>query len=167
MWVVFGETPGAQHGYCDGTVRALQPPDFDEYHKHRTTERRRALGDKRIVVLTNGAIPLSTRYVPIYRIHSRRLFRSGADFYTNWEDSERRKAQKHRFSPPGVQGFYFGLTLDAAIDEAMHYGYGKIDPTEKIILVLDCYFDNLLYLMHPLVIGDIWKKAGLPSTSYI
>jgi hypothetical protein len=109
---------------------------------------------------------LSTRYVPVYRIHSRRLFKPGDAFYANWDDSEHRKAQKHRFSPSGVQGYYFGLTLDAATDEAMHYENGKIDSTAKMILVLDCCFDNLLYLMHPLIISDIWNKVGLPSVSY-
>ncbi len=166
MWVVLGDTPGAQRGYCDGTVRAAHPPDFDEYHKHRTRQRKEALGDTQIAVLRNGAIPLSTRYVPVCRIHSRHRFKSGADFYANWDNSDRRKAQKHRFSASGVQGYYFGLTLDAAIDEAMHYGGGSLDPATKIILVLDCYFDNLLYLMHPLVIGDIWTKVGLPSMPY-
>lgn len=163
-WLQLGEKLERQQGICDGTVHDLPTLDFDEYHKHCTRDRRIVLGDDHIAVLVNGDIPVATRYVPVYRIHNKNYFHSAEHFYLNWDESARRLQQFHRFSPPGTMGFYFGITLEAALDEAMYYSKGPLSD-DQIILVMDCYFDNILYLMHPLVIRDIWKKVGLPDTT--
>jgi hypothetical protein len=165
-WIRIGDRIERQQGLCDDRVPLLQPTQFDEHHKRCATERRAALGDERIVVVMNGAVPVATRHIPVYRIHSRAHFQPAPEFPANWDDTPRRRLAEHRFSPGGVSGYYFGLTLDAALDEALHYGNGSIAADVSLILVMDCYFDNLLYLMHPLVIGDIWKKAGLGDTDY-
>lgn len=163
-WLQLGDRVDRQQGICDGSVHDLPTLDFDEHHKRCTRNRRIALGDEHIAVLANGEIPVSTRYVPLYRIHSKKYFSSAEHFYLNWDESARRKQQRHRFSPEGVTGFYFGLTLDAALDEAMHYAAGELHDNQ-MILVIDCCVDNILYLMHPLVIGHIWKKIGLSDVT--
>ena len=163
-WLQLGDEVERQQGICDGSVHDLPTLKFDDYHKHCTRNRRVALGDEYIAVLANGDIPVSTRFVPLYRIHSKKYFHPAEHFYLNWDESPRRFQQLHRFSPAGTLGFYFGLTLDAALDEAMYYEAGELNDNQ-IILVMDCCLDNVLYLMHPFVIGAIWKKVGLPDTT--
>lgn len=163
-WLQLGVEVENQQGICDGSVHDIPTRQFDEYHKQCTRSRRISLGDDYVAVLVNGDIPVSTRYVPLYRIHSKEYFHSAEHFFLNWDESSRRLNQLHRFSPADTLGFYFGLTLDAALDEAKHYAAGGLSEKHQIILVMDCCLDNILYLMHPLVIGDIWKKAGLPET---
>jgi len=163
-WLQLGVEVENQQGICDGSVHDLPTLDFDEYHKYCTRTRRVSLGDQHIEVLVNGDIPVSTRYVPVYRIHYKNYFHSAEHFYLNWDESSRRRQQLHRFSPAGTLGFYFGLTLDAALDEAKHYATEELNNSQQMILVMDCCLDNILYLMHPLVISGIWKKVGLPET---
>jgi hypothetical protein len=67
-----------------------------------------------------------------------------------------------RYSPYGVEGLYFGLCLEAAEDEARYYGQGKISEDESMILVIDCSFDNVLYLTCG-VLPWIWQAVGLPE----
>ena len=105
-----------------------------------------------------------TQYVPIYRIHSIHHFSAGVNFFANWEADNRRRARHDRYSPPGTFGYYFGLTLEAAEDEARHYGGGSIDPSDRMILVMECCFDDILYLTAG-VIHAVWSSVGLPAAT--
>jgi len=103
---------------------------------------------------------LRTRYIPIYRIHSKRYFEAGVNFPKNWTTSERKQLRIDRYSPFGTEGFYFSLTLPGAEDEARYYGAGKIDPNDQMILVMEACFDNVLDLCSG-ALPWIWQAAGL------
>jgi hypothetical protein len=106
---------------------------------------------------------VNTVYIPLYRVHSKEHFLAGQQYPNNWQISERKKAAQERFSPAGVEGFYFGLTLEAAENEARHYGKGVIDETKMILVLLAC-FDRLLYL--PICIQAIWCVLGFPKPDH-
>lgn len=110
---------------------------------------------------TISAATIKTVYLDCFRIHSKRYFYYGDQYLKTWDDSHRKKKLKERFSPFGVTGYYFGLTLNAAFDEASYYASGKIDETKKFILTIDCYYNNLLYLMLPSVLLAVWQILGL------
>jgi hypothetical protein len=108
---------------------------------------------------------VKTEYVSFYRVHSKKYFGWGADFPSNWRDDDRKRSAVERFSPPGTVGHYFGLTPDAALDEALYYGNGQIDSQERFFLMIRCYFDNLLYLTQVGVLAAVWKLLNLDRMS--
>lgn len=107
-----------------------------------------------------------TQYIPLYRIHSKRHFLFGPDFHANWAPDQRRLERHDRYSPPGTVGYYFGLTLKAAEDEARFYGGGDIDPSERMILVIECCVDDILYLT-TVAIRAVWEAVGLEPVSSV
>jgi len=107
---------------------------------------------------------VNTVYIPLYRIHSKEFFLSGMAYPNNWWPSDRKKVANERFSPPGVESFYFGLTLEAAENEARFYGNEIIDPQSQMILVVLACFDTLLYL--PICIQAVWDILGLPEPKH-
>lgn len=104
-----------------------------------------------------------TEYRPVYRIHSKEYLETGVRYPRNWASSERKRLRADRYSPFGTEGFYFGLTLEAAEDEARFPG-GSIDPAEYLILVLYCCFDNVLDLTAG-CLGAVWEVVGLGSST--
>ena len=163
-WLQYGNVVDNQLGICNGAIGDLPTHDFSEYHKKCTSQRIDDLGGQRLAVIRTANTPIRTRYVPFYRIHSRKHFHSAEHFYRNWDVSERRLEKHDRFSPTGTLGFYFGATLDAAIDEALYYGDGEIT-NDHFILVLDVCLDNILYLMHPVILKLVWAHLQLPVIS--
>lgn len=107
---------------------------------------------------------VNTEYVSFYRVHSKKHFQWGSDFPSNWQDNDRKRKAVERFSPPGTVGHYFGLTPDAALDEALFYGNGVID-SQKFFLMIRCYFENILYLTQIDVLTTVWKLLNLEKTS--
>jgi RES domain len=108
---------------------------------------------------------IRTTYIPIYRIQSKDYFAWGHDFPSNWVPSERKANRADRYSPPSTAGFYFGLTLKAAEDEARYYGKDTLNPEEQMILVMEACFDNILYL--PAALHAVWEIADLPKNTSI
>lgn len=109
------------------------------------------------------AATIDTAYASFYRFHSRAHFRRGVAFPRNWVAWPEKVQRAERFSPPGVVGWYWGLTLGAAWDEALYYGGGRIDPASHILLTIECCFSNVLYLASPRILHAVWSKVGLPS----
>jgi hypothetical protein len=102
-----------------------------------------------------------TEYIPVYRIHEKAHFRCGVEFGFNWPSSSEWKLDRtDRYSPPGTIGYYVGLTLQAAEDEARHAGVGRLDPDRQMILVMECCFDNLLYLCSG-ILPELWAELEL------
>jgi hypothetical protein len=108
---------------------------------------------------------VNTEYVSFYRVHSKKHFQWGRDFPSNWQDDDRKRKAAERFSPPGTVGHYFGLTPDAALDEALFYGNGVIDSKVLFFLMIRCYFENILYLTHIDVLAAVWELLNLEKTS--
>lgn len=114
---------------------------------------------------------VSSYYIPLYRIHKKKHFQAGVDYPLNWVERKEKQEASQRYSPPGTSGYYFGLTLDAAEDEILHYskleGKSEIDSEEYMILVIEACLDNILYLPTP-AINAVWEAIGLePPQSLI
>jgi hypothetical protein len=105
-----------------------------------------------------------TALISTYRVHSRKYLTGGADFPRMWNPHDRKLNSFQRFSPPGTIGYYFGLTVDAALAEASYYEGADVelspDPT-KILLVHRTYYTDLLYLAP--VLGMVWEYLNLPE----
>ena len=104
-----------------------------------------------------------TALISTYRVHSRRYFAGGKQFPKSWPSKDVKVGITERYSPRGTVGYYFGLTVDAALDEARYY-----DPTidliqneSKILLVHRTYYHDLLYLAP--VLSAVWTHLGLPE----
>ena len=78
----------------------------------------------------------------------------------NWAPRESKRLRAERYSPAGTDGLYFGWTLEAAENEARYYGDGTIDPNKFMILVIECCFDNILYLTGGCM-DAVWEILGL------
>src|SRR5947209_5793998 len=154
-------------------VFQLAPTDFSQgdiadFYAHCYQERQKELRSTGHFRITKKEFPASaiehttirTEYIPVYRIHSKQYFQAGPNYGANWLLSERKRNNNERYSPFGTEGFYFGLTLPAAEHEARHYGEGQIDPKKYMILVMECCFDNILYLSAG-AIGVVWEVVGL------
>jgi hypothetical protein len=105
-----------------------------------------------------------TAVISTYRIHPKKYFFGGSDFSKNWEPRKEKIKAAERFSPPGTIGYYFGLTLDAALDEAHHYAGANTNfeqDNSKLILLHRTYYQDLLYLAP--VLPAIWEYLGLPT----
>jgi hypothetical protein len=109
---------------------------------------------------------IRTALISTYRIHSCKHFSGGADFPRMWEPTKTKLSLPQRFSPPGTVGYFFGLTLDAAIAEASFYANRDLerepDPS-TIILVHRTYYTDLLYLSP--VLPMLWEFLRMPTMS--
>ena len=104
-----------------------------------------------------------TALISTYRVHSRRHFAGGERFPESWPSKDLKRSLAERYSPPGTIGYYFGLTIDAALDEVQYYNPG-IDLTQnesKILLVHRTHYHDLLYLTP--VLPAVWAQLGLPE----
>jgi hypothetical protein len=107
-----------------------------------------------------------TALVSTYRVHSRQYFSGSVDFPKIWAPREIKSRAPERFSPAGTIGYYFGLTVDAALDEAAYYGARSGDAdiskdSSKLLLVHRTYYHDLLYLAP--VLDAVWAHLSLPS----
>jgi hypothetical protein len=105
---------------------------------------------------------VDTAYATFYRVHSRAHFWRGPEFPRNWVPWPDKVQRAERYSPPGVVGWYWGLTLGAAFDEALYYSKGEIDETSHVLLTIECCLSNILFLGSPRTVSAVWVKAGLP-----
>ena len=106
---------------------------------------------------------IRTALISVYRIHPRRYFFGGDRFPQSWPPREKKIDIRERYSPRGEVGYYFGLTVDAALDEARH-SEPAIDPESdpsKILVVFRSYYRDLLYLTPAL--PAVWALLGLPE----
>lgn len=162
-------------GYGDGRLEGLKClPGINEHYSECFDARQDAidalpdpwvseLPDRPERAIALGTI--QTRYITLYRVHSKRHFKWGRKFPRNWPDDRRKRRAKERFSPPGTVGHYFGVTADAALDEAYYYGHGQIDSRKQFFLALECFLDNILYLTDLAVLTSVWKVLGLDPRS--
>jgi len=156
-------------GACELHDSGFPGGDFADYYSHICQRRVEELRKTGQFPVTKSEWPASalehatirTTYVPIYRIQSKDYFAWGAEFPSNWVSNERKTNRVDRYSPQGTAGFYFGLTLKAAEDEARYYGEDALNPEKQMILVIEACFDNILYL--PAVLHAVWKIAELPE----
>jgi hypothetical protein len=107
-----------------------------------------------------------TAGISSYRIQRSTALSFGQDFPKMWKPTASKRDRGERFSPPGTVGYYFGLSVDAAVDEASHYLGRNIelesDPS-LMILVHRTYFTDLLYLAP--VLPAVWEHLNLPTMS--
>jgi RES domain len=107
---------------------------------------------------------IRTALISTYRVHPKEHFADGVAFPKTWEAHEGKIQSHQRFSPPGAIGYFFGLTVDAAIDEASHYARRNLednpDPA-KLLLVHRTYYTDLLYLAP--VLPAVWEYLDLPE----
>jgi hypothetical protein len=89
---------------------------------------------------------IESHYSTYYRITPKKYFCGGSDFALNWADTDRKRDTHHRYSPKGTVGHYLGVSFDAAMDEMLYYSNGSIDSSQYLLLVVECYFTNILYL---------------------
>lgn len=171
--ITVGDRVDRLSGMYDAGLASLKPDYLADYYADCFVERKgdasvRAFGVDAEAPWPERALEHATvnsQYISVYRIHSKDHFLSGFNFPANWADSERKAQAQERFSPVGAVGHYFGLTLDAALDEACFYGDGSIDVRRRMILVLECSFDNLLYLTVQSALQAAWELVGLPPVS--
>ena len=155
-------------GYEDGRIAAGDAvPSYDEHYSRCFDEKaeeghwfpfgkRKSNYDDRLIALAT----CDTHYATYYRICSKKYFCTGVDFPRNWEDSKRKLTDHQRYSPPGTVGHYLGCTYQAATDEMLYYGKGKIDKSKSMLLVMECYFQGLLYLHEYNVLAAVCDKIG-------
>lgn len=105
-----------------------------------------------------------TALISTYRIHSRKYLIGGNEFPRMWPPRDVKLNTFERFSPPETVGYYFGLTVDAALAEASYYDGTDLErhpDSTKVILVHRTYFTDLLYLAP--VVGMVWEYLKLPD----
>lgn len=162
---------GTSIGMYDGTLPDEPMPEaaYLEYHElisrreHPRTRGHRfpeTVPDLPLRAVQHARV--RTAVISTYRIQSKRYFIGGKLFPKMWEPSDRKRDRPQRFSPPGTIGYYFGLTPDAALDEASYYAGRDLerqpDPS-NIILVHRTFYTDLLYLAP--VLPMLWEYLGL------
>jgi hypothetical protein len=160
-------TTGCAHGYWDNRLGSGQQPTFHEHYNQCFDTRAR-----RGVSWVSNSTPypysafeagtVSTWYATFYRITSSQYLRLDESFPLNWQDDQRKLDKHERYSPKACVGHYFGLTLDAVVDEAIHYGKGHIDETENVLFTLECYFERILYLANSGVAEAVFRHLNIP-----
>jgi hypothetical protein len=152
-----------KHNKRSVSLGRLYELSFDERYaeaERRARVRLPATGDPDEDVIR--AATIDTAYATFYRVHSRAHFRHGGDFPLNWVPWPAKAQRPERYSPPGVVGWYLGLTIGAALDEALYYGGDQIDQTANLLLTVECCLSNVLYLGYPRILSAVWAKVGLP-----
>lgn len=92
----------------------------------------------------------------IYRWQARERVVDGDRFYAMFEDGPWKWAAQGRFAGKGINcGHYFGLSVDAATEEAQHYG---IDTTGGVLLAVEGASRRILDLTHPDVIRAQFER---------
>ena len=90
-----------------------------------------------------------------YRWQQNTYLRTGKRFYTMFEDGPWKWEAQGRFAGKGINcGHYFGLSVDAASEEAGHYG---IDRQNATLLELRIKSRRVLDLTHPEVIAKMFR----------
>jgi len=158
---------GTCFGVYDGTQPegAISEARFWQYHEE-VARREHPATRGHVFKWPGSAIEharIRTALISTYRIHARRFFAGGERFPESWPRRDVKAGIAERYSPPGTTGYYFGLTVDAALDEARYYE-PAIDPTRdrsKILVVHRTYYHDLLYLTP--VLRAVWTHLGLPA----
>lgn len=160
-------------GYYDGRLqKGASLPDPQE-HYSKCYDARAATGFT--LPLPNGKSEddvrldyarVDTHYSTYYRILPAKYFCSGDHFPDNWLDTERKRKGQQRYSPTDTVGHYLGCTLDAALDESLFYGGGTLDYEASILLTIETYLENLLYLAHFRILSTILSRIGIEASNY-
>jgi hypothetical protein len=163
---------GTCFGLFDGTRPngAISERRFWQYHEE-VARREHPATRGHVLAMRQDEWPRSaiqharvrTALISTYRVHSRRFFAGGEQFPESWPSKDLKVGIAERYSPPGTVGYYFGLTVDAALDEARYYD-PSLNPTEnesKIILLHRTYYHDLLYLTP--VLPAVWSHLDLPA----
>lgn len=164
---------GTVLGLFDGThnVRAMSTAQFWAHHE-AVARSEHPLTRGHTFPSSSDQFPLRaieharirTALITTYRIHTARYLFSGADFPKTWVPRPEKLQAPERYSPPGTLGYYFGLTLDAAFDEASFYAGKDLEhepDDSKIILVHRTHYTDLLYLAS--VLPAVWEHLHLPE----
>lgn len=106
---------------------------------------------------------IRTALISTYRVHPKKYFKGGANFPDSWPKNQIKERIDERYSPAGTIGFYFGLTLDAALDEAKYYDplLNIAENQSHFLMVHRTYYYDLLYLTP--VLGTVWSYLDLPA----
>jgi hypothetical protein len=163
---------GTCFGLFDGTqsAGAISEERFWQYHEEVARREHPAVRGH-IFLARDDDWPRSaiqharvrTALISTYRVHSRRHFAGGERFPESWPSKDIKAPIAERYSPSGTIGYYFGLTIDAALDEAQYYN-PEINLTKnqsKILLVHRTHYHDLLYLTP--VLSAVWAQLGLPE----
>lgn len=158
---------GTCFGLFDGTQSggAISEGRYWQYHEE-VARREHPATRGHVFMWPSSAIQharVRTALISTYRVHSRRFFAAGERFPESWPSKDVKVGLAERYSPPGTIGYYFGLTVDAALDEARYYD-PEINLTQnmsQILLVHRTYYHDLLYLTP--VLPAVWTHLGLPA----
>lgn len=174
---------GSMIGLFDATQPSgvISPADYHRYHEavarrehpsvrgHLVAEARKhqlqgsANKDRILVALETARV--RTALISTYRVHQKKYLHGGPDFPKIFPERTIKLNAHERFSPPGTVGYYFGLTVDAALDEGSFYTGSDVerhtDPS-WMLLVHRTYYENLLYLAP--VLPQLWEYLALPPT---
>ena len=104
------------------------------------------------------AARVETALISTYRIHQLARLGTGAEYPSTWSPHPARASAPCRYSPSGYEGYYLGLTVDAALDEASYYHGCDVEQqglAGSVLLVLRTFFTDLLYLAP--VIDAVWE----------
>jgi hypothetical protein len=117
----------------------------------------RDLPEKRPFVRTGDVdLPYSIRLQGnVYRWHAREHVHEGDAFFKTFEDGPWKWAAQGRFAGKNLNcGHYFGLSVEAATEEAKYYG---IDEQKAVLLELEGASTRILDLTHPDVMRAIFE----------
>lgn len=156
---------GTCFGLFDGTRSegAISEERFWQYHEEVAQREHPATRGHAFAI--RSAIEFArvrSALISTYRVHSRQFFVGGERFPESWPPKHLKVDRAERYSPPGTTGYYFGLTVDAALDEARYYDpvIGLTWNQSKILVVHRTYYHDLLYLTP--VLGALWTHLGFP-----
>lgn len=163
---------GTCFGLFDGSqsVGAISEARFWEYHEQVARQEHPAVRghifSPPAAKWPRSAIEharVRTALISTFRVHPRRYFVGGEQFPESWPSGQIKNTLTERYSPPGTIGYYFGLTVDAALDEAKYYEPNS-DLTKnesKIFLVHRTYYHDLLYITP--VLSAVWSQLEFPK----
>ncbi|MCB0707590.1 MAG: RES family NAD+ phosphorylase [Saprospiraceae bacterium] len=164
---------GTVIGLHDGSQETREVPEIEYYVYHEQIAKREHPTIRgHIISGQNKGWPIQaiehakirTALISNYRVHSKEHFFGGEDFPKTWEKRQAKIDASERFSPPGTIGYYFGLTVDAALDESLYYAGGRDNlekDNSKLILAHRTFFEDILYLAP--VLPAVWHHLKLPD----
>ncbi len=147
--------------------RTLTESEFWAYHEEIAKREHPTTRGHRLPKLNHPhesfeAARSRTALISTYRVHEAKYYQGGRSFPEMWKPFPKKIEISQRYSPPGTIGYYFGLNVNAALDEA-RFGYGPDveGDTTKLVLVHRTYYEDILYLAP--VLWQVWGHLNLPE----